>query len=302
MSAGDSARVLIDGHTIALTSLSKVLYPASETTKGEVIHYYVSVAAALLPQLGDRPVTRVRWPDGTGSASFFEKNLPGGAPSWIRTVTLDAPGSRRGERVRYPLVDDVASLVWLANMASLELHAPQWRVVAGPNGLTPASPDRLVIDLDPGAPAGLPECARLALLVRDLLLDGGFTHTVPVTSGSKGLQIYGRPPGDAAAPPVDQAREMAEQLAKAYPRLVVSSMTKSLRRGKVLLDWSQNNPAKTTICPYSLRGKGGRALAAAPRTWAEVAEGANGGQFTQLSAQQVLERLDDMGDLMTLEG
>lgn len=297
--------VTVEGRTLSLTNLEKVLFPGDGTTKAEVIHYYVSVAPVLLGQLRDRPVTRVRWPHGTGGPSFFEKNLPARSPAWVRSVTIESPGSRRtSERVTYPFVDSVATLVWLANLAALELHVPQWRV--GADG-SPRSPDRLVIDLDPGSPAGLAECAQVALLVRPALLGLGFTRVEPVTSGSKGMQLYAEPDEDALAMSQEdpgcfrnRAQALAEHLARAHPALVVASMTKTLRRGKVLLDWSQNTPAKTTISPYSIRGKGPRALVAAPRTWDELEEGAAGAGLQQLTPTQVLERLDRDGD--QLEG
>ncbi len=303
MSPADQATVLIDGRQVRLSSLDKVIYPGSGTTKGEILHYYVTIAPVLLPQLARRPVTRVRWPNGTAGPSFFEKNLPAGAPDWVSSVVLPAPGSRRDtETVRYPLVDNLATLVWLANLAALELHVPQWRL--DPGQATAAPPDRLVIDLDPGPPAGLPECARVALLVRPALIARGYQAIVPVTSGSKGLQLYAtRAPSDTAAPngalsTADDARQVAEELARENPNLVLAQMKRSLRPGKVFLDWSQNHPVKTTICPYSLRGKNPLPWAAAPRRWEEIEAGANGAPFTQLQYAEVLRRVERDGDFM----
>lgn len=291
--------VLVDGHRLTLTNLAKVLYPTGGTTKAEVMQYLSAVAPALLPQLHDRLVTRVRWPHGTGGESFFEKNVPAGAPTWIRRVTIESESSRRGhERVVYPVIEDLAGLTWLANLAALELHVHQWRVDA--EG-APLVPDRLVVDLDPGPGAGLPECSQVALLVREALAPVLPGAVVPVTSGNKGMQLYAATPtlrdpdGTRAL-----AQALAEALAGAHPELVTSRMTKTLRPGKVFLDWSQNTRAKTTICPYSLRGRGGSPTVAAPRTWEEVEAAAQdrGAPMTQLAPAAVLRRLDDLGDLM----
>ncbi len=298
--AGDArSSVTLDGRTLSVSNLDKPLYPGDGTTKAEVMHYYLAVAPALLPQLADRPLTRIRWPNGTGQDSFFEKNLPSGAPDWVPRVTLPVPGSTKDrETITFPLVRDRAMLAWLANLAALELHVPQWRIDA--EG-TPRPPDRMVIDLDPGPGAGLAECAVVALLVNDLLAGAGVTATVPVTSGSKGMQVYaamaGTEPADAVR---DAARAVAEALAMVEPDLVVAKMTKSLRPGKVLLDWSQNTAAKTTICPYSLRGKGPVPLVAAPRSWAEVeaATTDNPTPLQQLGPPEVIARLEADGDPM----
>ncbi|NHN55353.1 ATP-dependent DNA ligase [Calidifontibacter sp. DB0510] len=292
----DKQQVEVAGRRLAIGNLDKILYPATETTKGEVLHYYATVAPVLLPQLAHRPVTRIRWPEGVGGISFFEKNLPSGAPDWLDRVTFASSGSRGGgDSVTYPLVDDLAGLTYLANLASLEFHVPQWRVQDG----DAVNPDRLVVDLDPGAPAGLPECAELALLVRERLADRGYDRTVPVTSGSKGLQVYAALPGSATSDEVrDDMRTLAQELTKAQPERVVWKMTTSLRKGKILLDWSQNTAAKTTICPYSMRGKD-RPTVAAPRTWEEMEQGAGAPDtLRQLDITEVMDRLDDLGDLM----
>ncbi|GGB27326.1 hypothetical protein GCM10011492_17070 [Flexivirga endophytica] len=285
----------VDGRRLKLSNLDKVLYPGTETTKGEVLHYYTQVAEPLLAVLADRPATRIRWPHGVSDLSFFEKNLPPGAPAWLPRVSLPSSGSRgSGDEVTYPVIGGVAELVYLVNLASLEFHVPQWRL----DGDRPAAPDRLVIDLDPGAPAGLPECARLALIVRDRLADIGLDRCVPVTSGSKGMQVYAALDGSQTSDAVrDGARELAQQLTREHPDLVVWKMTKSKRPGKVLLDWSQNTAAKTTIAPYSLRGKD-RPTAAAPRTWEEIERGAqDADSLRQLLLDEVVERLQKQGDL-----
>jgi len=285
------ALVELDGHRLRLRNLDKVLYPADGTTKAQVIDYYARVAPVLLPHLADRPVSRFRWPDGVESEMFVEKQVPRGTPEWVRRVTVDSPGSTRGhEKVTYPLLDSLASLTWVVNLAALELHVPQWHV--GPRGGL-HYPNRLVVDLDPGAPAGLAECAEVALLVRERLADDGL-EPLPVTSGSKGMQLYapvsGRQDSDTLRA---YARRLAEGLARDRSDLVVSNMSKALRPGKVLLDWSQNHGKKTTISPYSLRGRP-RADVAAPRTWAEVEDA---GSMAQLHHTEVLRRVEERGDL-----
>ncbi|MEP7090900.1 MAG: non-homologous end-joining DNA ligase [Nocardioidaceae bacterium] len=289
----EDVHVEVDGRALRISNLGKVMYPATGTTKGEVLHYYARIAPVLLPHLADRAVTRIRWPHGTAGMQFFEKNLPSGAPSWLRSVTVSSTGSRGGgDKIVFPVIEGLADLTYFANLASLELHVHQWTV--GRNG-RPKNPDRMVIDLDPGAPAGLQECCRVALLVRDKLEERGLS-AAPVTSGSKGLHMYAALPGRLNADAVrDQAREIAQQLTREHPDLVLWKMTKSLRGGKVFLDWSQNTGAKTTISPYSLRGKD-RPFVAAPRTWAEIEEGAEDG-LGQLELDDVLARVDAEGDI-----
>ncbi len=289
--------VSVDGRRLQLSNLDKVMYPGTETTKGEVLNYYARVAPFLLPQLADRPVTRIRWPHGTSGPSFFEKNLPSGAPSWLHFVTMPTSGTRTqsgNDTIRYPVVRDTADLTYLVNLASLELHVPQWRFDSESR---PGSPDRLVIDLDPGSPAGLHECAQVALLVRDRL-EGIGLATAPVTSGSKGMQVYAAVPGEQDSDTISEiARGIAQDLTKLRPGLVVWKMTKSLRPGKVLLDWSQNAASKTTIAPYSLRGKDAP-FVAAPRTWAEIERGADHrDSLRQLDLDDVLARISTQGDI-----
>ena len=275
-------RVEVAGRRLRLSSLDKVMYPATETTKVEVLDYYARVADVLLPHLAGRPVTRVRWPHGVQDQMFFEKNLPSGAPSWLPRVPVDD-------------VTDLADLTYLVNLNSLELHVPQWTVDA--DGAR-ANPDRLVIDLDPGKPAGLRECAQVALLVRDRLGALGL-DLFPVTSGSKGMQLYAALGGDLTSDQVrDLVQQLAQELTKKHPGLVLWKMTKSLRPGKVFLDWSQNVAAKTTVSPYSLRGRE-LPQVAAPRTWDEVERGAEvDGALTQLMVEDVLDRVARDGDLL----
>ncbi|HET9828410.1 MAG TPA: non-homologous end-joining DNA ligase [Nocardioidaceae bacterium] len=285
--------VEVDGRSLKISNLAKVMYPSTGTTKGEVLNYYARVAPVMLPHLVDRAVTRIRWPHGTADMQFFEKNLPSGAPSWLRTVTVPSTGSRGGgDRIVFPVIEGLADLTYFANLASLELHVHQWTV--GRNG-RPKNPNRMVIDLDPGAPAGLRECCQVALLVRDRLADRGFS-AAPVTSGSKGLHMYAALPGRLNADEVrDRAQKIAQELTRAHSDLVLWKMTKSLRPGKVFLDWSQNTGAKTTISPYSLRGRD-RPYVAAPRTWEEIEEGAEDG-LGQLQLDEVLARVGTHGDI-----
>ena len=284
--AADRIRVRVDGRGLELSNLDKALYPVTGFTKGEVIDYYTRVSAVLLPHLRGRALTRIRFPDGVGGLSFYEKNAPAGTPSWVRLATLPVPGSASGrETLDFVVVDDLATLVWLANLAALELHVPQWRVASG-------MPDLLVMDLDPGPPAGLPECAEVALLLRERLAADGLT-AYPKTSGKKGMQLYCPVAGSQPATEVSAyARRVAGELARAEPARVTDQMAKRLRPGKVFIDWSQNNAAKTTIAPYSLRAEP-EPTVSTPLTWEEVASGRIG----RYSPEQVLARVADHGDL-----
>ncbi len=283
--------VRVAGRTIKVTNLDRVIYPRDGTTKAQVLSYLVSVARPLGHQIRDRILTRKRWPHGVAHEAFFEKNLPQGAPDWIHTVMAGR------DPIRYPVMRESApeaALAWFAQLGVLEFHVPQWKF--DPDG-TPLAPDRIVVDLDPGPPAGLSECRRVALAVRET--DAGLGLTAhPVLSGSKGMQLYVPLPDDGplrVGISTDQASDFARSLAvtleEAMPDLVVSRMTKSLRPGRVLLDWSQNNGSKTTIAPYSLRGTD-RSHVAAPLTWDEV----EAGDLRQLTAVEVLERLAAFGD------
>lgn len=279
-------RVDVGGRTMKLSSLSKIMYPSTETTKGEVLNYYVSMAPILLPHIASRPVTRVRWPHGVADQSFFEKNLPSGAPTWLPRVKIDD--------VTYPMVDEIPQLVYLINLNSLEVHVPQWTVTEEGER---ENPNRLVIDLDPGHPAGLKECAQVALVLRERLETLGL-ELYPVTSGSKGMQLYASLGGDLTSDQVrDLAQQLAQEMTKKHPDLVLWKMTKSLRPGKIFLDWSQNVAAKTTISPYSMRGRE-LPCVAAPRTWDEVEQGAAGKKFEQVMFDDMLERLETHGDLI----
>jgi bifunctional non-homologous end joining protein LigD len=287
----DKVRVDVDGRQLTLTNLDKVLYPRTGFTKGEVIDYYSRVADALLPHLRGRPLTRKRWPDGVEGPFFFEKNVPRGTPEWVRTVRLPVPGSTKDrETVDFVVVDDLPTLVWTANLAALELHTPQWQV--GPRGAV-KDPDLLVIDLDPGPPAGLAECMRAAVLVRDRLAEDGL-EAYPKTSGNKGMQlcvpVSAKQPSSVVS---DYAHRIARELEEQHPDEMLSRMTKSLRPGKVFLDWSQNNAAKTTVAPYSLRGRE-EPTVSTPLTWDEV----EAGKPLRFFPQDVLARVEEHGDLL----
>jgi bifunctional non-homologous end joining protein LigD len=284
--------VTIEGRTIKLSNLDKVLYPQTQTTKADVLSYYAQVGTTMLPHLRDRPATRKRWPDGVGDVKgkrptvFFNKDLGAGTPDWVERRTI----AHRDHDNDYPVINDLATLAWLAQLAALEIHVPQWRF--GPDG-KPQNPDRLVLDLDPGPGVSLAQCAWTAMLVRDILRDIGH-DPVPVTSGSKGIHLYA--PLDRSQTS-EQATEVARELALAlesdHPDLVISSMKRSERDGKVFIDWSQNNGAKTTVSPYSLRGRE-RPWIAAPRTWDELEDP----DLRQLEYEEVITRVADLGDLL----
>jgi bifunctional non-homologous end joining protein LigD len=285
----------VDGHEIRLTSLGKTMYPDTGFTKQDVAAYYTAVADVLLPQLKDRPVTRIRYPEGVGGERFFEKHTQKSTPDWIRRFTISAsPGTGKdAKQVRYPVIDDLAGLLWMANQAALELHTPQWRV--GPRGGV-RKPDRLVIDLDPGEGAGLDDCAAIAHLAADRLREDGL-RPVPVTSGSKGIHLYAPVDGKRTALAIHEyVMKLARELAAVHPERIVAVQDKSERVGKVMIDWSQNHPARSTATPYTLRGRTSPTVAA-PRRWEEITAG-----LTQLSPDEVVARLREDGDGMAETG
>lgn len=281
--------VTVGGHHLTLTSLDKVLYPETGTTKADVLGYYTAIADILIPHIADRPATRKRWVDGVGTAehpgqSFFQKNLDDSTPKWVKR----RPIQHKDHTNEYPLVNNLATLTWLGQISALEIHVPQWRFSR--TG-TIRRPDRLVLDLDPGEGAGLQECAEVARFAKALLADAGL-DAVPVTSGSKGIHLYAALDGTRTS---DEASAFAHEVARAleaeHPDLIVSDMKKALRAGKVLVDWSQNNAAKTTITPYSLRGRL-RPFVAVPRTWSELAE-KNLAHLDYLQVMALLKRRTD---------
>lgn len=258
-------RVKVGGRTLSLSNLEKPLYPDG-TTKAEIIDYYTRMADVILPHLVDRPLTRIRFPDGADRPGFFEKSAPQGKPDWVRL-------SRDG----LILCQDLETLVWLANLAALELHTHQWK-----DG---EEPDRVVFDLDPGEPAGLEECRQVALGLRDRLAVDGL-EAYAKTSGKKGMQVTCLAPCDA--------RGIAAEFAKAAPSKITDQMEKRLRPGKVFIDWSQNARYKTTVCVYSLRA-GPIPTVSAPLTWEEIEAGDfSAADFTLRSVPERVERLGDL--------
>ncbi len=282
-------QVEVDGRTLALSNLDKVLYPAAGFTKAQVIDYYLHVAPVLLPHIASRPVTIKRYPEGVDASFFYQKNAPAHRPDWVTTARIASPGSTKSrETIEYLLGGDLPMLIWAANLAALELHTPMWRY---PHI---GEPDLLVFDLDPGPPATIVECCEVALLLRPLLAELGLTP-VAKTSGGKGLQLYAAVTDMTSPETSDLAKELAERLEQEQPKLVVSRMTKALRPGKVLIDWSQNNAAKTTVAPYSLRARP-QPTVSTPVSWDEV-EACKIAADLVFTADQVVERVDASGDL-----
>ncbi len=289
---GTKVVVDIEGRQVALTNLEKVLYPSVGFAKAQVLDYYTRIAPVLLPHLRDRALTRKRYPDGVEGQVFFEKNAPRGTPEWVRTERLPSPGSSKSrETIDYVVVEDLATLVWTANLASLELHTHMWRVEDGGQ----VGPDMVVFDLDPGEPATIVECCEVAMLLRPLLEADGLAP-VAKTSGSKGLQLYARADAFSSSEQTSAyAKGLAQRLEKEHPSLVVHRMTKALRPGKVLVDWSQNSAAKTTVSVYSLRACA-RPTVSTPVTWDEV-EACRSPDDLVFTSDDVLARVEERGDL-----
>ena len=288
MAAG--AEVEIKGKRLKLSNLDKVLYPEAGFTKGQIIDYYTRVADAVLPHLKKRPLTLKRYPNGVDQGHFYEKRCPSHRPEWVETVGMDS--DRHGGVIQYCACNDLATLVWVANLASIELHPSLAR---GPDVLEPTT---VAFDLDPGPPAAVLECAQVALWLRGVLDELGL-QSFPKTSGSKGLQIYvplntatdySRTKGFAHA--------LARLLEKQHPKDVLSVMNKDKRKGKVFIDWSQNDEHKTTVAVYSLRAKE-RPTVSTPLRWEEVesALDKNDADALVFEADQVVERVDADGDL-----
>jgi bifunctional non-homologous end joining protein LigD len=301
----DRVETEVDGRRITLSNLDKVLYPATGFTKAEVIDYYVRIGPVILPHLRDRPLTMRRFPNGVSSASFFEKNVPKGAPGWVRTVVVPSvregrTGGRRGSEagsVTHVVCDGLATLVWAANLAALELHVPLWRVGDGDG--RPTFPDHVVFDLDPGPGTGVVECARIATWLADRLETAPTGPPVVKTSGSKGLQVYAELTERLDWSGVrDLALGIGRELEERSPDLVVTNMRKDLREGRVLIDWSQNHPVKTTVAVYSLRAQP-EPTVSTPISWDEVQRCAAGGDpaAVRFVATEVLDRVAADGDL-----
>ena len=285
-----SQEVVIEGKRLKLTNLSKVLYPKAGFTKAQAIDYYLRIAPALLPHLRDRPLTLKRYPDGVEGEHFYEKNCPAHRPPWVKTAPIWSDQNQR--MMHFCLVQDVATLAWAVNLADLEMHVPLHRAPDADR------PDSVVFDLDPGAPADLVSCCEVALILHDLFARLHL-QSFAKTSGSKGLQLYiPLNSGATYAETKPFSRAVAEALAARRPELVVSNMKKSLRGGKVLLDWSQNDPHKTTVCVYSLRARE-RPTVSMPVTWPEVRRclRARDPSLLSFEADAALRRVEKRGDL-----
>jgi bifunctional non-homologous end joining protein LigD len=278
-------QVEVEGRKLRLSNLDKVLYPVAGFTKGEVIDYYTRVAPYVLPHLEGRPLTLKRYPNGVDGGHFYEKQCPSHRPDWVRSA--EVPVSTK--TINFCLCEDLPTLVWLANLADLELHPSLSRAAAIEH------PTTLAFDLDPGEPAGIMECCEVALLLRELL-DQLNLECFPKTSGSKGMQVYAPLDGEAT---YDQTKPLSQALARhleaKHPKLVVSTQKKELRKGKVLVDWSQNDEHKTTVCVYSLRAREYPTVST-PLTWDEV-EGASEPADLVFEASDVIERCGEHGDL-----
>ena len=281
---------MVAGRKLPVSNLNKVLYPKAGFTKGQVIDYYIRIAPVLLPHLKDRPLTMKRYPNGVDGMFFYEKNCPAHRPAWVKTAKVWSHGNQRD--MFYCLAQDLPTLVWAANLADLELHTSLARKK------DVARPTMMVFDLDPGPPANIVQCCQVGIWLRDLLADMKL-QSWPKTSGSKGLQVY--VPLNTAAT-FDQtkalSRALAEHLERAHPALVVHRMLKSLRGGKVLVDWSQNDEHKTTVNVYSLRAKD-QPTVSTPVTWEEVEAclKKKDPELLAFTSDQVLKRVGRVGDL-----
>jgi bifunctional non-homologous end joining protein LigD len=271
----------VEGRRVALSNLDKVLYPETGLTKGELLHYYATTAGVLLPHLRDRPVSFLRYPDGPDGQAFFTKNVPPGTPDWV--TTAEVPRSEGPARM--VLVQDLASLMWAANLVT-EFHTHQW------TASDPDEADRLVFDLDPGPPATVVHCCEVALW--RLAADG--IETYAKTSGAKGLHLLAGVRGSSSERVSEYAKALAVEAERALPRLVVHRMTRSLRPGKVFVDWSQNAARKTTATPYTVRARAVPAVST-PVTWEEVAGCRRAEQFV-FRTEDVGPRVQDHGDLL----
>ena len=280
----------VQGKHLKLSNLEKVLYPATGFTKQQVIDYYARIAPAMLPHLAGRALTRKRYPNGVDAEFFYEKNAPQHRPDWVKTAPIWSEGNRR--MVHYILAHDLPTLVWLANLAAIELHPS----LALAKDIT--CPTMMVFDLDPGPPANIVQCCRVGILLREI-----FEHfslqSFPKTSGSKGLQIY-VPLNTPTNYDLTKtfARALAQLLEHEHPDMVVSDMKKKVRTGKVFVDWSQNDEHKTTVAVYSMRARE-RPTVSTPVTWDEVERALKKKDASLLvfEAQQTVARADKMGDL-----
>jgi bifunctional non-homologous end joining protein LigD len=282
--------VEVQGRKLKLTNLEKVLYPAAGFTKGQVVDFYVRIAPVLVPHLAGRPLTMKRYPEGVDQEYFFEKNAPMHRPDWVKTAPVWSESNHR--TIHFILADDLPTLVWIANLASIELH-PSLSLAADI-----ATPSMIVFDLDPGPPANIVQCAQVGLWVREMFDHFGL-RSFPKTSGSKGLQIY-VPLNTKTG--YEQTKSLAHAVARLleqeHPELVVSDMKKAVRTNKVFVDWSQNDQHKTTISVYSLRARE-HPTVSTPVTWEEVEQALKKKDAERLvfEAKDVLARVEKMGDL-----
>jgi bifunctional non-homologous end joining protein LigD len=280
----------VEGRMLSLSNLDKVLYPAAGFTKGHVIDYYTRIAPFVLPHLRGRALTLKRYPNGVDGQFFYEKNAPGHRPDWVRTATI--PIRTDGRTIDFVLADDLPTLVWLANLADLELHTSLAKA------RDPRSPAILAFDLDPGEPATIVQCAQVALHLREAFEHLGL-EGFPKTSGSKGMQVYVPLNLPTTYDTTKRfALAIAQLLERRRPDLVVSDMKKSLRAGKVFVDWSQNDEHKTTVAAYSLRAKD-HPTVSTPLRWEEVEAVVESGEPGDLAftSADVLERVAEHGDL-----
>ena len=284
------AELVVQGKKLSVSNLDKILYPKAGFTKGEVIDYYIRIAPVLLPHLKDRPLTMKRYPDGVEGEFFYEKNCPSHRPKWVKTAKVWSEGNDR--MMDYCLAQDLPTLVWAANLADLELHTSLARKQ------NVACPTMMVFDLDPGAPADIVQCCQVGLWLRDLLVKMKL-KSFAKTSGSKGLQVY-----VPLNTPVtydqtkDLSRALAQYLEHEHGDLVTSNMSKAVRKGKVFVDWSQNDEHKTTICVYSLRAKD-EPTVSTPVTWDEVANclKKKKADFLKFRSDKVIARVEKLSDL-----
>jgi len=282
--------LVVEGKKLAVSNLDKILYPKAGFTKGQVIDYYIRIAPVLLPHLRDRPLTMKRYPNGVDAEFFYEKNCPSHRPKWVKTAKVWSEGNNR--IMQYCLAQDLPTLVWAANLADLELHTS----LAKKKDV--ARPTMMVFDLDPGAPADIVQCCQVGLWLRDLLSKMKL-KSFAKTSGSKGLQVYAplnTPVGFDQTK--DLSRALAQHLEGEHPNLVTSNMSKAVRKGKVFVDWSQNDEHKTTICVYSLRAKE-EPTVSTPVTWEEIANclKKKKADLLKFLSDKTLSRVEKMGDL-----
>ncbi len=288
----ERVQTTVDGRSLSLSNLDKVMYPRSGFTKRHVLDYYARIADVMLPHLRNRPTTFKRFPNGVDGMSFYQKHSPASTPEWVRTIRVPSKDGSH-DPIDYAVVGDRPTLLWAANLAALEFHVPLWRVTKGKT--IPAPPDQMVFDLDPGPGTTIVECCEIAQWISDRWKGEVFAKT----SGSKGLQLYTRLARRTWEQSTEEAHEIARAVETDHSDLVVSVMRKNLRENKVLIDWSQNSPSKTTVAVYSLRGRD-EPTVSTPVTWAEVSKCAKrrDPDLMHFEADDVLRRIEKIGDLM----